>query len=56
MKTDLYLGNRLSVHYTGKTKHNDIWEFNILPFITIDHWRILAGWLLFSVQYTYGDE
>ena len=56
MKTDLYLGNRLSVHYTGKTKHNDIWEFNMLPYITIDSWRILAGWLLFSVQYVYGDE
>ena len=56
MKTDLYLGNKLSVHYTGKTKYNDIWEFNILPYITIDSWRILAGWLLFSVQYIYGDE
>ena len=56
MKTDLYLGDKLSVHYTGKTKHNDIWEFNILPYITIDYCRILAGWLLFSVQYIYSDE
>ena len=32
------------------------WEFHILPFFDISSWRILLGWLCFTIQYTFKTE
>jgi len=53
MKKDFYLTKHLSIHFTIQ---NPIWEFHVLPFFDISEWRILAGWLCFSMQYTYHPE
>lgn len=47
---DLYLGKHLSLHFTIQPP---IWEFHVLPFFDISEWRILMGWLCFSIQYTF---
>jgi hypothetical protein len=57
MKTDLFNTGKFSFHYTGWSKDNpDWWEYNVLPYIVIEKWRILAGWLCFSVQYTFNES
>lgn len=48
---NLYFGRHLILCITLK-KDND-WEFNLLPFVTIDEWRVICGWLFFTLQYTY---
>lgn len=50
-KKDFYLGKHWSFHITWRGK--DCFEFNLFPFISIDHWRILMGWLFITIQYTY---
>lgn len=53
MKKDFYITKHLSAHITIQ---QPIWEFHVLPFFDICEWRILAGWLCFSIQYTYHPE
>ena len=53
IKTDLYLGKHLSLHYT-LVRYG--WELNLLPFVVVDSWRVLAGWLCFTIQFTYKAE
>lgn len=56
MKTDLYIGKgrRLSFHICIVNKY--LWEFHVLPFIDISEWRILTGWLCFTIQWTYQKD
>lgn len=49
-KTDFYLGKHLSLHYTLVRY---CWELSLLPFVVVDSWRVLAGWLCFTIQFTY---
>lgn len=53
MNRNLYIGDHLSLHLTIQPP---IWEFNVLPFIDITEWRILAGWLFFTIQWTYKKD
>jgi hypothetical protein len=53
MKKDFQVTKHLSFHFTIQLP---IWEFHVLPFFDISEWRILAGWLCFSIQYTYNPD
>ena len=55
MNKDKYIGKHISVHITWRGK--ECFEFRPWPFISIDNWRVLIGWLFFSVQYSFvGNE
>lgn len=53
MNRNLYIGGHLSLHLTIQPP---IWEFHVLPFIDISEWRILGGWLFFTIQWTYKKD
>ena len=50
MRTNIYIGKHLSLHYTLQDR---FWEFHLLPFIDICHDRILCGWLCFTANWNY---
>lgn len=51
MKKDLYLGKHLSLHYTFLNK--EMFEFDLLPIITINDWRVMVGLFFFKLQITF---
>lgn len=53
MKTDLYVGKHFSLHFTCINKQ--CFEFNVLPSITINAWRVLVSFLCFSIQYSFEE-
>ncbi len=53
MKKDFQITKRLSFHITIQSP---FWAFNVFPFFEIEELRILAGWLCFSIQYTYNPD
>lgn len=50
-KKDKYLTKRISVHNTYRGK--ECFEFHVFPSCTIDDYRILLGWLFFTMQITF---
>lgn len=50
MKTDLYTGKHISLHFTIMCYG---WEFHVLPFFDVMQDRILCGWLCFTAQLSY---
>lgn len=51
MKKDLYLGKYISLHFTFIDK--ELFEFDLLPSITINDWRIMFGLFFFKLQITF---
>ena len=54
MKKDIYIGKHFSLHNTWRGK--ECFEFSPLPFISIDGWRVLIGWLFFIIQYSFKEN
>lgn len=50
MKSIIKEGKKWGIYYTLADLS---WEFHLLPFIDISYWRILCGWLCFTIQYTF---
>ena len=51
MERDWYLNKHISLHFTFYWK--DMFEFDLLPSITISDWRVLFSLFFFKLQITY---
>lgn len=51
MKKDYFIGKYISLHFTFMDRN--LFEFDLLPAITINHWRIMIGIFFFKLQITY---
>ena len=51
MKKDLYISKHVSLHFTFLNK--EMFEFDLLPIITINSWRIMIGVFFFKLQITF---
>lgn len=51
MNKDFEINKYISVHNLWRGK--GCFEFDLLPSIIIDDWRVLFAWLFFSLQITF---